>query len=77
MNPYTQLRASEAIQKLFNAHIKRVYAQREEILEAFIAKYGFEPERAVQVEQRMQDGTVRWFVREMTEKEVVARIIMD
>lgn len=35
--------------------------QREEILRAFMAKYGFEPDEAVQVEQ--QDfGMIRWWV---------------
>ncbi len=44
--------------------LREVYSQREEILRAFIAKYGFEPERAVQI----TDGT-RWFVRRMTDEE--------
>ncbi len=37
-------------------HVKeaweRIQAQREEILEAFIAKYGIEPDQAVQVIKR-------------------------
>ena len=41
----------------------RIMAQREEILEAFIAKYGVEPHEIEQVEQRMEDGSFRWFVR--------------
>ena len=40
-----------------------VMAQREEILEAFIAQYGAEPHQVEQVEQRMEDGSVRWFIR--------------
>jgi predicted transcriptional regulator len=50
---------------------RRVMDQREEILGAFVAKYGFEPERAVQIEQRMRDGTTRWFVRRLSDEEMV------
>jgi len=42
--------------------IDEVMDQREEILRAFIAKYGYEPDKVMQVEQRMSDGSVRWFV---------------
>ena len=44
--------------------------QREEIVRAFVAKYGFGPERAIQVEQDCPGGR-KWFVREMHEDEVV------
>jgi hypothetical protein len=40
---------------------ERIAAQREEILEAFIAKYGCGPDDLVQVEQRTEDGC-RWWV---------------
>lgn len=50
--------------------INEIYLQREEIIEAFIAKYGFEPERAVQVEQRADDGTSRWFIHRRTDEEM-------
>jgi len=43
--------------------IASVMAQREEILEAFVAKYGADPEQVEQVEQRMGDGSIRWSVR--------------
>ena len=52
------------------AAIHHVYAQREEILEAFIAKYGFEPERTIQCLQIMPDGTIQWFVKRMTDEEM-------
>jgi hypothetical protein len=35
-------------------------AQREEILAAFIAKHGFHPDEAVQIEQRQANGTITW-----------------
>jgi hypothetical protein len=44
-----------------NQELERVAAQREEILEAFIAKYGCGPDDLVQVEQRTEDGC-RWWV---------------
>ena len=43
--------------------IARVMAQREEILEAFVAKYGADPEQVEQVVQHMGDGSIRWSVR--------------
>ena len=39
-----------------------VIAQREEILRAFIAKYGYQPDEIVQVEQRTETGW-RWYVQ--------------
>lgn len=43
--------------------IVRIMGQREEILEAFVAKYGADPDEVEQVEQQMADGSIRWFVR--------------
>jgi hypothetical protein len=40
--------------------ISACLAQREEILAAFVAKYGFQPDEAVQIEQRQADGSVTW-----------------
>jgi hypothetical protein len=55
---------TDAINKAVDKAFARVMAQREEILEAFIAKYGADPDQVEQVEQRMEDGSVRWFVRQ-------------
>lgn len=44
-----------------NSKYKEVIAQREEIMAAFAAKYGCEPDDMVQVEQR-NDNTLLWFV---------------
>jgi hypothetical protein len=43
--------------------IVRIMGQREEILEAFVAKHGADPDQVEQVEQQMADGSIRWFVR--------------
>ena len=48
------------IRALCAAAVQSCLSQREEILSAFIAKYGFHPEMAVQVEQRQADGTSTW-----------------
>lgn len=52
--------------------VEEVMSQREEILRAFIAKYGFEPDQAIQIEQKMPDGTTHWFIRRMTDEEMSA-----
>jgi uncharacterized protein with von Willebrand factor type A (vWA) domain len=54
---------TDAIKQAADKAIARVMAQREEILEAFVAKYGADPDQVEQVEQRMKDGSTRWFVR--------------
>lgn len=43
------------------AVINRVHAQREEILQAFVTKYGFELDRFIQVEKQTSNGR-EWFV---------------
>jgi hypothetical protein len=62
--------------KTVRQKIEEVMGQREEVLRAFIAKYGFEPDRAIQIEQRMPDGTTRWFVRQRTDEEMAAGSMM-
>lgn len=57
---------------LVRQKVEEVLGQREEVLRAFIAKHGFEPDRAIQIEQRMPDGTTRWFVRRRTDEEMAA-----
>jgi hypothetical protein len=44
--------------------------QRDEIISAFLAKYGVGPERVMQVQDRGADGLLRWYVRHMNEDEV-------
>lgn len=41
---------------------KEVMAQRNEIIQAFIAKYGYEPEDCMQVQKKRNDGGWEWFV---------------
>lgn len=63
----------KALQDATYQKVREVMAQREEILTAFIAKYGFEPDEIEQCEQRMDDGTTRYFVRKRvpTEQEAI------
>ena len=49
-----------------NDRVATILAQREEILSAFIAKHGFDPESAIQVEQRQEDGTTTWRIEART-----------
>jgi hypothetical protein len=56
---------SDRIQKAF----ERICAQREEILEAFGAKYLCTPESIVQVQQTTADG-IRWWVERRNAAEV-------
>ena len=37
--------------------IRECYGQREEILKAFVAKYGFDPDKVMQIQDNL-----RWFV---------------
>ena len=50
------------IWKLARETMEKISAQREEILTAFIAKYGCEPNEVEQVTEFRCDSTV-WFVR--------------
>ena len=54
---------------IYRQYVKDIHDQREEILRAFIAKYELEPDEAIQVEQRMEDGSIKWSVRRMTDEE--------
>lgn len=63
------LRFEKALQEA----LLRVYSQREEVIEAFIAKYGYEPERFVQVQQTLNDEKgmrFEWSVRRRTDEEM-------
>jgi len=46
--------------------VESCLAQREEVLEAFIAKHGFCPDEAIQVEQRLEDGSTTWRIERRT-----------
>jgi hypothetical protein len=50
----------EGHQAIAKRAIESCLAQRDEVLAAFIAKYGFQPEDVIQVEQRQPDGTSTW-----------------
>ena len=67
MESYTKI---SALMPNITEIVEAIMAQREEVLRAFIAKYGFEPERAIQIEQLRPDGTRCWFVRRRTDEEM-------
>lgn len=66
----------ENLQEIVAAELKRIHAQREEILVAFMAKYQCEPDDCVQVETQMTGGTRKYFVRQRTleEREMISRM---
>jgi len=51
----------ESLMQEFKKQYKQVLEQREEILKAFVAKYGCEPDEMVQVHQ-WKEGASRWYV---------------
>ena len=53
----------EEIQKSYMEKYKQILAQREEILTAFIAKYGCEPDDLCQVEWRKSPTETIWYVK--------------
>ena len=55
-----------AIQEAAKRAVESCLSQREEVLAAFIAKHGFYPEDAIQVEQRHEDGTSSWRIERRT-----------
>ena len=58
----------ESLMEEFKKQYKQVLEQREEILKAFVAKYGCEPDEIVQVHQ-WKDGASRWYVEKKTKPE--------
>jgi len=63
---YAQLDILEVVQR----KLAIINAQRNEIMEAFIAKHGFDADEAVQVVQRMRDGSEKFFIRKRTPEEM-------
>lgn len=61
------------MQEIINEFVKNTLAQREEILAAFVAKHGWQPDEIVQVIQSTPDG-VKYFVRIMSPDEKNARV---
>ena len=73
----------EGHQAIAKRAIESCLAQRDEVLAAFIAKYGFQPEDVIQVEQRQPDGTSTWRIErrpgpkpeELTDEELIKQAI--
>lgn len=71
--------ASDYVKKILKIARERwdhIDAQREEILEAFLAKYHCDPKDCVQVIQTMDDGSQKYFIRQRTpeEQEMLSRM---
>jgi len=64
----------ESLMEEFKKQYKQVLEQREEILKAFVAKYGCEPDEIVQVHQ-WKEGSSRWYVEKKSKSEPVAPYI--
>jgi hypothetical protein len=61
---------ADELMALAKDRITKVMAQREEILEAFVAKYGFDPDHVIQLERRSDDGRHAWHVIHYTEDQM-------
>lgn len=59
----------EGLEKFAKDKIRKILAQREEVCEAFVAKYGFGPERFVQA-NRTTPTCQEWSVRRKTDEEI-------
>ncbi|UCG51426.1 MAG: hypothetical protein JSW58_14760 [Candidatus Latescibacterota bacterium] len=57
-------------------YVDEIMGAREEILEAFIAKYGFEPDEAVQVHRNGPNGS-KWYVRRMLPEDHNPRVPVE
>ena len=57
------MRMIDELHRAAQQKLEWVMAHREEILTAFHAKYGLQPDEIEVCEQRMDDGETRWFVR--------------
>jgi len=48
-------------------YLAQIYAQREEICRAFIAKHGIDPDEVEQVIMHDKNGNTHWFLRKRLE----------
>ena len=63
------IKAHERVDDAVQIYLEKVSVQREEILTAFFAKYGCEPDEIVQLELRYPNGDITWQVMTKTEFE--------
>jgi hypothetical protein len=54
---------TEEFEKIWLNTYEKVLNQREEIITAFIAKYGIPPDQIIQVEWRKSETETIWFLR--------------
>lgn len=65
-----------------NERMRHIEAHKNEIIEAFVAKYGCDPTDAIlhipafmQYEQRQSDGSFKWWISKMCPEEKIIRDI--
>jgi hypothetical protein len=62
MTEKDRLAFNQQIMDAADAALRRVNANRETLIEAWLAETGILPSEAMLVEQRMNDGTIRFWV---------------
>lgn len=62
-----ELKTFQDIERELQIAFRKVMAQREEILEAFVAKWGFSPEETVQIIHRTSAGEKFWVEKRVPE----------
>jgi hypothetical protein len=68
LSPDSRSASEDPIARVTRRAADQRMAQREEILQAFAAKYGFSPEQAIQIEQWREDGTRTWRIESVEPK---------
>jgi len=68
---------TEEISKYVMEKYRKVMAQREEILTAFIAKFGTEPQNVVQIERKNHDGSTTWSLKIEENKEAIKALEVE
>lgn len=61
MRPIT-IHPLDPMEEVFRKYVDNILMQREEIMRAFIAKYGCHPDQVVQIEEKQPDGSMRWHI---------------
>lgn len=63
----------DTILKVVEERMRFINSHRTEIIEAFLAKHGCDPEDCVHCVQRMRDGGEKFWIRKMTPEEMELR----
>jgi hypothetical protein len=68
---------ADGMAALRSSVVERILHQKEEILAAFVAKFGFQPEESELVTERGDNGTEQWYVRLKAEYDETAGRIKE